>query len=125
MSLLQQNNGLHKVIENALAESLDPWLNNVPDFYDMHDAYKKLGKLKAAIKRKKRDIERVEDTIAAETDKPRSNDARINRINATSTLRDELAEIEAQYEEIEALVKAMEFHRAMFSSAMYRTKMEL
>ena len=125
MSLLQQNNGLHKVIENALAESLDPWLNNVPDFYDMTRLYKRLGQLNAYIRRKKRAIEKVEETIAAETDKPRSNEARINKIQATAALKDELCDYEAEKEVVEAEIKAMEFHKTMFNAAGYRMKMEL
>jgi DNA repair exonuclease SbcCD ATPase subunit len=115
---------MKSVIEDGLAKALDPWMNTVPDFYDMNSTYKELGRLNAAIRRKKRAIEKIEETIAAETDRPRSNEARINKIHATETLKDELCDLEAQKEEIETTVKAMEFHKTMFNAANFRSRME-
>ena len=125
MSLLQQNNGAKQIIEESLTKALDPWMNNVPDFYDMNSAYKELGRLNAAIRRKKRAIEKVEETIAAETDRPRSNEARIIKIQSTAILKDDLCELEAEKEIVESQVKALEFHKTMFNAANYRTRLEL
>jgi DNA-binding transcriptional regulator GbsR (MarR family) len=119
MSRLQSNSA-----DNVIAQRLNPWLNGgIPDYYDVQKAYKELGRLQAAVKRKQREISRAEETITAEQDKPRSNDARKAKLHATTALKDELSELEADLAVIEAEVKALEFTRGMFSSAVYRTKL--
>ena len=110
---------------DVLMKRLEVWVNNAPDYFEMRDIYKKYGITRAAITRKKRDIDRTEELITAEIDRPRSNDARKAKLNATAVLKDELAELEADLALIESEVKALEFMKTMFSSANYRTKLQM
>lgn len=110
-------------VTNALQQKLEVWVNNPPDFDEMHTMYKEFGRLKALIKRKEREITRVEDGITAEIDKPRSNEAKKAKLNATTRLKDDLAELEAEYAIIESEVKALEFMRSMFNAANYRMRL--
>jgi len=118
MSKLQSDSA-----ENILARRLNPWLNNgIPDYYDVQTAYTKQGRLNAEIKKKQREINRAEETIIESIDKPRSNEARKAKLHATTTLKDELSELEALLAVVDAEVKLLEFQKSMFSSAIYRTK---
>ncbi len=121
-----QLNGLRKVMINMtnIFDKLDPWLRNPPDYYETKQAYMKLGQCKALIKRKEREISRAEELITAEIDRPRSNEAKVAKLKATATMKDELAELEAEFAVVESEVKALEFMKSMFSSAMYRMKMQ-
>lgn len=118
MSRLQSNGA-----EQVLAQKLNPWLNQPPDYYDTEKSYKELGRLQAAVKRKHREITRAEEIVISEQDKPRSNDARKAKLSATSELKDQLAELEAELAIADAAIKLLEFQKSMFSSAIYRTKM--
>jgi hypothetical protein len=102
---------------------LEMWVQNSPDYYEVTQAYKGYGRLKQMIILKERDIERIEQQIAVEEDKPRSNVARSRKIQETSSLLDELAELKAQFAEHEAYVKSLEYHKSMFASAAYTIKM--
>lgn len=104
---------------------VNDWLDNVPDYYDMTTAYDKLGKLKAQSIRLKREIEKVEEQVAIEADKPRSNETRSKRLQATSLLKDSLADIEAEISIWEMTVKTFEYRKSMFASAAYTTKIRL
>jgi len=112
-------------VSDALHKSLDPWLNSIPDLYDVTESYKEQGRLKAAITRKKRDISRAENIIIVEQDKPRSNEAKKAKLNATSLLEDELSELEAELAVIDAHVKTLEFMKGMLQAATYRAKMSM
>ena len=102
---------------------LETWVQNCPDYYEVTQAYKGFGRLKQLIILTERDIERIEQQIAVEEDKPRSNVARSRKISETSTLLDELAELKAQFAEHEAYVKSLEYAKSMFASSAYTIKM--
>jgi hypothetical protein len=95
---------------------LETWVQNCPDYYEVTQAYKGYGRLKQMIILKEREIERIEHQIASEEDKPRSNAARARKITETAVLLDELAELKAQFAELE-------FSKSMFASAAYTIKM--
>lgn len=118
MSRLQSDNA-----DTIIAQKLNPWLNQPPDYYDTEQAYKELGRLNAAVKRKQREITRAEEQVMEEQTKPRSNEARKAKLHATTTLKDELAVLEQELAIIEADIKLLEFKKSMFSSAIYRTRM--
>jgi len=101
------------------------WIDNVPDYYDMTKAYETLGELRAQIIRLKREIERVEEQVSIEAERPRSNEARSRRLQATSIFKDSLADIEAKTAIQETLVKSLEYRKSMFSSAAYTAKLRL
>ncbi len=110
-------------VEDTLTHRLETWSNNPPQYEHMLETYKSLGRCKAAIVRKKREIETVEEAITVEIDKPRSNDAKKAKLNATSKLKDELTELLAELEILEAEIKTLEFLKTMFNAANYRMKM--
>lgn len=129
MSRIQSNynirsNGVVPSVENTLSQKLEPWVNNPPDYKMMVETYKQYGRLKATITRKKREIERAEEQVTIEVDRPRSNEAKVAKLNATSTLKDELTEIEAELAECEADVKALEFMKSMFASSNFRMHLQ-
>jgi hypothetical protein len=115
-----QNNG---EVENTLHRKLEPWVNNPPDYETMIETYKQYGRIKSDIRYKKREIERVEELIIVDIDKPRSNEAKKAKLSATSELKDELTTLEANLEIIESEVKALEFMKTMFNAANYRTRL--
>ena len=123
MSRLQNNVMQEDTVESVLAKKLEPWINNPPEYDDMITTYKRAGRLKALIRRKKRDIERAEELVTAEQDKPRSNDAKKAKLNATSSMKDDLADLEAELEVVEMEVKALEFMKTMFNASNYRTRL--
>jgi len=116
-------NPVSETVETALHKKLEPWINNPPEYDVMIETYKKHGRLKANIRLKKRDIERIEEEITSKVEKPRSNEAKVEKLNATSTLKDELAVLEAELEIVEAEVKALEFLKVMFNASNYRTRL--
>ncbi len=120
MSRLQNNGDVS--LADALLKKLEPWANNPPDYHEMKRLYDEYGKLKAAIKRKEREITRIEESITAEIDKPRSNEAKQKKLKATADLKDDLAELEAEFAIIESEVKALEFLKTMFQAATFRVK---
>ena len=79
-----------------MEKNLNQWIENLPDYYECRETVNKLAALDKAIIRKKREIKRAEDLITIEHDQPRSNATRIAKIQATSILEDELAELEAE-----------------------------
>lgn len=107
----------------TIAQRLEPWINNPPDYYQMIEAYKELGRLNAAIKRKQREIAKAEESVTVDIDRPRSNDAKKAKLNATVTLKDELAELEALAAVADSEVKALEFMKVMFNASNYRTRL--
>ncbi len=109
-------------IADTIAHKLDPWLRNPPDFDDVNSAYKRRGLLKAEKERLQRQINRVEDGVVLETDKPRSNTTRIAKLEATKELRDQLAELSAQIEIADNDVKLLEFRLGMYKVASYQQK---
>ena len=108
-----------------LQSKLEPWVNNPPDYNEMKSAYLTQGRFKSAIRLKKREIEREEDTITGEQDRPRSNEAKKAKLLATSALKDQLAQLEADLEVIESEIKALEFMKVMFNAANYRTRLSM
>jgi seryl-tRNA synthetase len=109
--------------DDILRKKLEPWINNPPEYSTMIETYKALGRIKAAIARKKREIERAEELVTVEIDKPRSNEAKKAKLSATADLKDELSELEAELEVIDAEVKALEFMKVMFNASNYRTRL--
>ena len=97
-------------------------LDNVPDYQDVKDTYTRLGIVRRDIKLLKRDIDEAEDTVIAASDRPRSNETRIAKLSATKTLKQELAKLESEEAELEMAVKFMEFHKAMYASASYQSR---
>ncbi len=123
---MQDGAHMSKLQSNMSAEvtvKLDPWVNAPPDFYDMTETYKQYGRLKAAEVKKKREIDRVEDDVKMEQERPRSNDAKKAMMQATSKLKDELADLQAELAEVESAVKALEFRKVMFNAANFRMRM--
>jgi len=110
---------------NQLQSKLEPWVNNPPDYTEMKSAYLTQGRYKSAIRLKKREVEKAEDLITGEQERPRSNDAKKAKLLATSTLKDELARLEADLEVIESEIKALEFMKVMFNAANYRTRLSM
>ena len=122
MSRLQQtNNG---VIENTISKQLEPWVNNPPAYETMIETYKKQGRLKAAIVRLKREIQRIEDQVSVDIDKPRSNEAKKAKLEATAEEKDKLSELEAELEIVDTDVKILEFQKTMFNAANYRMRLQ-
>jgi len=106
----------------VLQKSLDPWLSNVPDYYDVQTMFRKQGKLKSEIRKLQREIDRKEDTITVDMDKPRSNDTRKAKLSATSSLKDNLAALESELAIVDSEVKLLELQIKMFNAANYRMK---
>jgi hypothetical protein len=104
-------------------DKVSDWVSNVPDYYDMTAAYSLYGELKAQVIRLKREIERVEEQVAIQNERPRSNQARAERLQATSVLKDALADAEAQTAVQESVIKSLEYRKAMFASATYSAKL--
>jgi hypothetical protein len=104
---------------------VNEWIENVPDYHDMTECYAMLGKLKAEHILLKREIERVEEQVSIEADKPRSNEARAKRLQATVLLKDKLADSEANLVQWEMHAKSLEYKKSMFASAAYTTKIRL
>lgn len=106
--------------DEIIQVKLGPWVNNPPDFHDMTEAYDTYASLRSQIIQKKRDIERVEDEVTSEEDKPRSNEARKKRLHATVQLKDQLADLEAAFAFAESTIKKLEYRKDMFKSANYK-----
>lgn len=120
MSVLRRSNTNP---EDMPTDKLILWIDNAPDFYDMQATYTAYGKQKATIRKLQRTIDRIEDEIAIEQDKPRSNDAKKAKLTATSSLKDTLAELEADLYILESKVKMLEYQRSMFNAATFRHRM--
>lgn len=118
------SNGVHDTVEDVLRKKLEPWINNAPEYQVMVDTYKQYGRCKSDIRYKKREIERAEELVIVEVDKPRSNDAKKAKLAATSVLKDELTTLEANLEIIEAEVKALEFMKTMFNASNFRMRLQ-
>lgn len=124
MSRLQNNMPQEETVDSVLARKLEPWINNPPEYDTMIETYKRQGRLKALIVRKKREIDRTIEELSRTHDfKPRSNDAKLIKDNSTSHLRDDLADLEAELEVVESTVKALEFMKTMFNASNYRTRL--
>jgi hypothetical protein len=101
------------------------WLENPPDYYDMTATYQRLGELRAKVIKLKREIERIEEQVSIEAERPRSNEARSRRLQATSVLKDSLSDFEAEAAIQETLVKSLEYRKSMYASIAYTTKLRL
>lgn len=109
--------------QQAMIErALDKWLKNPPDYDDVYTAYKTRGKLQADRIKVLRDITRIEDDVAAESDKPRSNDTRKLKLERTRQLKDNLALIEADLAIHENDIKFLEYRKAMAQAATWQLK---
>ncbi len=111
--------------DNQLAmieKTLNKWLKNPPDHDDVKAAYKKRGKLQSDRIRLLREIEKAEDSIIAESDKPRSNDTKKLKLAATSQLKDKLSELDAEMAEHENDVKFLEYQKTMIQVSNWQLK---
>lgn len=106
-----------------MSDTLDEWVKNAPDYYDMTRAYAALGRFRGLVLQKERELDRISEQVALEEDKPRSNAARARKIELSSTLLDELTELKVELASLEAYVKALEFRKSMFASAAYTIKL--
>ena len=109
--------------QQAMIEKvLDKWLKNPPDYDDVKRAYKKRGELQSKQIQLKRAINRVEEDVAAESDRPRSNDTRKKKLDNTRHLKDDLAVIEADLAIYENDIKFLEYRKTMAQSATWQLK---
>lgn len=108
-----------------MTSRINEWLENPPDYYDMTSTYKRLGELRAQVIKLKREIERIEEQVSIEAERPRSNETRSRRLQATTVLKDSLADIEAETAIQETLVKSLEYRKSMYASMAYTTKLRL
>ena len=111
-------------ISQQIFDKLDPWIRNPPVYEEVVETLHTYGQLQASIKLLKRKIDSAEDAVTCDIDKPRSNDARIARIKSTASLRDKLAELEADFAIIESKLKLIEIQKTMFNAANFRTRIE-
>lgn len=118
-----RKDGMQEIM-NDIKNKLDFWLNNPPDYHDMHDVYTRYGKLRGKITLLKRRIQRTEEIIMEDIEKPRSNEAKKMKINATAQMLDTLAGYESELCELEAEIKILEFQKTMFNAATFRSRME-
>ena len=107
---------------DVIRSKLSEWLNNVPEFDTVRDTYKQLGYIRRQIKLLARDINLAEEKVISNADKPRSNDTRKEKLEATRIMKNKLANYEAEESELEMIVKFMEFHRGMYASASYQSR---
>jgi len=116
-------NPISETVETALHRKLEVWINNPPEYDVMIETYKQHGRLKAKIRLIKREIERIEENITVLIDKPRSNEAKKAKLDATVSLKDALADSEAELELVDSEIKALEFMKVMFNASNYRTRL--
>lgn len=107
---------------DIVRQKLSPWLNNPPDYHDVKDTYEQFGKIRAAIRTLEREISKIEDKIGAESDKPRGNDTKKAKVEATTELKDKLAVLEAQCMELEAHIKFLEYAKVMYNAASFQSR---
>lgn len=121
------NNGSKDIglAEDFLTKKLFPWIENVPDYYDVTEAYALFGNIKKKIRRKRQEISEAEEEVTLKVDRPRSNEAKVEKLQATKLLKRELAELEATHDELEQKIKYIEYKKSMFSSALYASKMKI
>jgi len=110
------------LLVNELATKLSPWMKNPPDYADVSEAYTKRGELQAKRAKLEREIRRVENNVVLTADRPRSNDTRMLKLEATYLLQDELAELDAQLAIVENRIRLLEFRKEMFKTASYQHK---
>lgn len=111
-----------KTADDLIVERLNGWLNNPPDFWEVSEVYDNLAEYKRRARLLRRDIARAEDEVALTVDKPRSNDAKKAKLEATAELSDELAKLEADIEYLDTKAKKLEYMRSMFASSTYALK---
>lgn len=111
-----------ETLQDAMFDRLSPWIKNPPDYDDVNTAYKLRGRLSAERAKLNRAIERAEDDVIMDSDKPRSNEVRIRKLLATKELRDQLAELDAQIAINDSEVKLLEYRRDMYKSTNYQLK---
>lgn len=109
-------------LQEELSRRLSGWINNPPDYYDTSETYQKIGELKAAIIRKKGAINRAEKLALMEEDRPRSNEAKKRKVDATLHLEDELVELEATLVVYEAKAKQIDTAKSMYVASTYALK---
>src|SRR5688572_65546 len=110
------------MIDDPVMKILREWLTNPPDFWDVNNVYDTLGDLKKRARLLRRRINATEDEIDIEVDKPRSNEVKKRKLEATRAMADELAEVEANIEYGEMQAKKLEFAKTMFQSSGYILK---
>jgi hypothetical protein len=110
---------------DIIIEKINNWLSNPPDYYDVATVYDELAVLKRDVVLLRRQIKKAEEEIAQGVEKPRSNEAKIAKIQATRELLDTLASLESRIEFLEMNAKKLEYQKAMFSSSSYALKVRL
>lgn len=111
-----------KTPNDLIVERLNGWLNNPPDFYDVTAVYDNLANLKKKARLLRGDIKRIENEISKTVDKPRSNEAKLAKLEATEQIEEHLTIIEADIEYYEMKAKKLEYMRSMFASSTYALK---
>lgn len=114
-----------KTPDDIIVERINGWLNNPPDFFDVSAVYDTLADLKRKARTLRGDIKRIENEVAKTVDKPRSNEARIAKVEATEQLEETLTLVEADIEYYEMKAKKLEYMRSMFASSSYALKARL
>ncbi len=79
---------------------LAKWVAHLPDYDDMVPIVDRLSQLEDIIRRKRREIEKADEAALAQSGKPRSNETRLARNEATSLLKDELAALEGEHSKL-------------------------
>lgn len=111
-----------KTPDDLIIERINKWLDNPPDFYDVTAVYDTLADLKRQARLLRGDIKRIENEVAQTIDKPRSNEAKLAKIQATEQLEETLTVVEADIEYYEMKAKKLEYARSMFASSTYALK---
>lgn len=110
-------------MQNAFDRKLDTWLQNIPDYSTVSEAYHVNAEIKSRMAKIRREIEKTDEDAIKDL-KPRSNEARITRQQATRALRDELSQLEQALCESENEIRLLEYQKGMFSSATYVKRMK-
>lgn len=96
------------------------WVENIPEFYETQALFMQLAEYKKLARQLRKEIKQKEDQVITEQDKPRSNEAKIAKIEATKELTDQLADIEAELEKLEVLARFVEIQKTMFQQSSYQ-----
>lgn len=107
---------------DIIRRKLSRWLDNPPDYDAVKSAYVALGIVRSDIRMVLRDIEKKEDAVVVDSDKPRSNDTRKAKLAATEELKDKLATLEANEKELDTHVKWLEYQKQMYNAASFQSR---
>lgn len=113
---------LEETAHDEMIMRLNPWIRNPPDYSDVHETYKRRGRLLATKAKLLREISYTEDKIALEADRPRSNETKVLKLEATKALKDRLAELESEIAIVDNDVKLLEYRLNMYKVANYQLK---